>query len=148
MLLIAAVMVPVPSFQPLWDSGCPNTGEWCIPHRFRDDLTIRWGLRYLIGDGINLATPACHLQFCLSLHMEALMPQQNCGGCYSQVYDSYTRNGVEIGGVVAKKLETFYHIPSKIHKFYLDKNHIHAVNAVSLINCKILTLNDLQQYAF
>ena len=117
MMLIAAAMVPIPPFQPLCDGSCPAPGEWCTPLRVRCSLTIRQGLIRLIGNGINLATSACHSQFRLQLRKEAAMPRKINRDCSSQGYVSSTCDSVEIGGVVADKLVSLFHIPSKIKQF-------------------------------
>ena len=96
-------MVSISPFQNLWGNGFSDTGDWCIPHRVRGRLTTRRGRRHLLGDVINLAASACHLRFRLQLREEAVMPQKIGGGCSSRKYYSSTCNGVEIGGVVAKK---------------------------------------------
>ena len=148
MLLIAAAMVSMSPFQPLWESNCHNPGKWCIPHRVRDGITIHQGLMRFIGDGINLATSASHSLFCSQLREGAAMPQQIGGDCYSQGYNSSTCNGVEIGGFVDEKLSSFFHINSKIHTICLNKNQFNVVKSVGTIRCKNLTVDDLQQYTF
>ena len=63
------------------------------------------------------------------------MPQQIDRSFSSRGYDSYTRNGVKNCGVVAKKLASMFHIPSKSHTVrFQQKNHFHAVKALDLIN--------------
>ena len=121
MLLISASMVPITPFQPLCEGGCHHLSEWCIPYRVSDGFTIRRGLRRLIVNDINLSTSACHSQFRLQLREEAAMPQQIGGGCFSRGYDSSTCDGVENGGVVAKKLPSLFHTLSKIHTVHLKK---------------------------
>ena len=48
--------------------------------------------------------------------------QQEIGGGFSlQGCDLSTRDGVEIGGILANKLATLFHIPSKSHTVCLNK---------------------------
>ena len=49
------------------------------------------------------------------------MPQKIGGGCSSQGCDSSTRDGVEIGGVVADKLVSLFQILLKSHTVRLNK---------------------------
>ena len=121
---------PISPFKPLWYYSCPNPSDWCIPHRVMYGLTIRRGQRSLIVVGINLATSAQQTGLVGSL----------------REYNSSYRNGVKICGVIAKKLSSLFHIPSKSHTVCLEKKRFHAVKAVGLINCKILlsrTYNDI-----
>ena len=62
------------------------------------------------------------------------MLQKIGGGCSLQGYGSSTRDGVEIGGVVADKFASLFHIASKNHTVCFNKNHFHAVKALGLIN--------------
>ena len=114
-------MVPIIIFQPLCDGVFPDPSEWFIPHRVRDGLTIRRGQRHLIYDGINLATSTCHSRFRLQLYKESVMLQKIGVGCYSRGYNSSTCNSVEIGGVIADKLASLFHILSKSHTVHLNK---------------------------
>ena len=52
------------------------------------------------------------------------MPYEIGGGCSLRGYDSSTRDGVEIGGIVANKLASLLQIPSKSHTFRLRKKII------------------------
>ena len=121
MVVIALAMVPIPPFHPLYYGSCPGPSIWCISNSVRVGLTIRWGLRHLIGNGKNLVTSACHSRFCLQLCKDAATPQQIGGGCSLRGYNSSTRNGNEIGGVVSTKLASLFHIPSKSHTVCLNK---------------------------
>ena len=96
-MLLLAVMVPIPPFKPLCDGGCPDPGEWCIPHRVKYEHTIRQGLRRLIGKGISLATSTCHSRFSLQMREEAAMPHKIGGYCSSRGYNLSTHDGVKIG---------------------------------------------------
>ena len=62
------------------------------------------------------------------------MPQKIGGDYSSQEYDSSTRDGIKIGGIVAKKSASLFHILSKIYTVSLEKYHFHVVKAMSLIN--------------
>ena len=52
---------------------------------------------------------------------EAAMPQKIGRLCSSLEYILSTCNGVKLGGIIAKKLASLFHIPSKIHTVCLDK---------------------------
>ena len=146
MLLLAADMVPIYPLQTLWEDGWSNTVDWCITHKVGDSLTICWGQRNIIGNDINLAESACNSLFCLQSREEAATTQKIRGGCYSRAYDSSSRNSVKVGGIVAKKLASFFRILSKVVQFIFIKCHFHTVKAVGLIYWKILlsrTYNDM-----
>ena len=102
-------------FHILWDDSFSDPGDRWISHRVRYGLTICWGRIRLIGDDINLEESECHSWFRSQSRKEALMPHQIGLGCSSWEYNSSTCDGVKIGGVVAKKLASLFHNPSKNH---------------------------------
>ena len=57
------------------------------------------------------------------------------------------KDTIHILVMATKLVASLFHIPPKIHSVSLDKNHFHAVKPVGLINCKNITVDDLQQYA-
>ena len=52
------------------------------------------------------------------------MPQKSGGGCYLQLYYLPTREDIEIGGIVAGKLVSLFHIPSRSHTVHLNKKSL------------------------